>query len=101
MYATRQIPCAGALAQPVKIYLLGHDLRDWRYPAYWAFVAFSPFGPPGFSNGRSCVEPSALLTVRDRCRCRSRVIAGNAIARSPRRLTDTWRGDQTLCRTPS
>ena len=31
--------------QPVKIYLLGHDLRDWRYPAYRVFVAFGPFGP--------------------------------------------------------
>ena len=31
--------------QPVKIYLLGHDLRDGRYPAYQAFVAFGPFGP--------------------------------------------------------
>lgn len=31
--------------QPVKIYLLGHELRDWRYPAYGAFVAFGPFGP--------------------------------------------------------
>ena len=31
--------------QPVKLYLLGHELRDWRYPAYGAFVAFGPFGP--------------------------------------------------------
>ena len=31
--------------QPVKLHLLGHDLRDWRYPAYRAFVGFRSFGP--------------------------------------------------------
>ncbi len=30
--------------QPVKLHLLGHDLRDWRYPAYRAFVGFGSFG---------------------------------------------------------
>ena len=31
--------------QPVKLFLLGDILRDWRYPAYRAFVAFGPYGP--------------------------------------------------------
>ena len=30
--------------QPVKLHLLGHDLRDWRYPGYRAFVGFGSFG---------------------------------------------------------
>ena len=31
--------------QPVKLFLLGDILRDWRYPTYRAFVAFGPYGP--------------------------------------------------------
>ena len=31
--------------QPVKLFLLGDTLRDRRYPAYRAFVAFGPYGP--------------------------------------------------------
>ena len=32
-------------AQPVKLYLIGDALRDWRYPSYGAFVSFGSFGP--------------------------------------------------------
>ncbi len=31
--------------QPVKLFLLGDVLRDRRYPAHRAFVAFGPYGP--------------------------------------------------------
>ena len=32
-------------AQPVKLYLLGDTLRDWRYPTYGVFITFGSFGP--------------------------------------------------------
>ena len=33
------------VAQPVKLYLLGDTLRDWRYPTYGVFITFGSFGP--------------------------------------------------------
>ncbi len=48
--------------QPVKIYLLGHDLRDWRYPAYRVFVAFGPFGP--LTQGQSYFPITTSNVIR-------------------------------------
>ena len=49
-------------AQPVKIYLLGHELRDWRYPAVRAFVAFEPFGP--LTQGQSYFPITTSNVIR-------------------------------------
>lgn len=50
--------------QPVKLYLLGDELRNRRYPSHGAFVSFGPFGPlsdgqPYFAVATSNVQRPA------------------------------------------
>ena len=52
----------GDPAQPVKIYLLGHELRDGRYPAYRAYVAFNAFGP--LTQGQQYFPISTTNVIR-------------------------------------
>ena len=49
-------------AEPVKLYLLGDNLRDWRYPSYGVFVSFGSFGP--LSEGQPYYPVSTLSVQR-------------------------------------
>ncbi len=49
-------------AEPVKLYLLGDNLRDWRYPTYGAFASFGSFGP--LSEGQPYYPPPTSNVLR-------------------------------------
>ena len=48
-------------AQPVKLYLLGDTLRDWRYPTYGVLIAFGSFGPLSEGQPYYPVATSSVL----------------------------------------
>ncbi len=50
------------VAQPVKLFLIGDALRDWRYPTYRAFASFGSFGP--LSEGQPYYPPATSNVLR-------------------------------------
>jgi len=50
------------VAQPVKLFLIGDALRDWRYPTYRAFASFGSFGP--LSEGQPYYPPTTSNVLR-------------------------------------
>ena len=48
--------------QPVKLYLIGDDLRDRRYPTYGSFVSFGSFGP--LSDGQPYYPTATSNVIR-------------------------------------